>query len=469
MQTSLERELKLQPPEGFVLPPLDGDPLDTRLFTSTYHDTQTRSLARCGITLRRRVEHGLSNWQLKLPREEGRAEIEAPGAPAGPPPELRRLLAAHLRHGDLEPVATLRTRRSGVRVGGTSHPVADVTVDAVDVLDGMKSLGGFVELEIELVDGELDDLEKLGRILRKAGAKRSDGRAKVMRVLRVPDDEPPGSGATTLERIRHLLEAQLRELLRNDPGLRLGDEPEDLHRFRVATRRTRAIVRATRQLLDDTLAPLAAELKWLAGVLGPVRDYDVLLASLRRQVRALGPDEGAGEAIVAVLEDERAGLYDELLAALEDDRYFALLDTFEAQVASLPDLDSPGLQPLAAKQLRKLARAARRLPAEPRDEELHELRIRAKRARYSAELAAVGGTSSKLSRYIDELKTLQDVVGEHQDAVVAEAHVRRVGTGANSLAAGRLIERESEIRRERRRAYPAAVDAVVDSGRKALR
>jgi len=449
VQTSLERELKLQPPEGFVLPPLDGDPLDTRLFTSTYHDTQTRSLARCGITLRRRVEHGLSNWQLKLPREEGRAEIEAPGAPAGPPPELRRLLAAHLRHGDLEPVATLRTRRSGVRVGGTSHPVADVTVDAVDVLDGMKSLGGFVELEIELVDGELDDLEKLGRILRKAGAKRSDGRAKVMRVLRVPDDEPPGSGATTLERIRHLLEAQLRELLRNDPGLRLGDEPEDLHRFRVATRRTRAIVRATHQLLDDALAPLAAELKWLAGV--------------------LGPDEGAGEAIVAVLEDERAGLYDELLAALEDDRYFALLDTFEAQVASLPDLDSPGLQPLAAKQLRKLARAARRLPAEPRDEELHELRIRAKRARYSAELAAVGGTSSKLSRYIDELKTLQDVVGEHQDAVVAEAHVRRVGTGANSLAAGRLIERESEIRRERRRAYPAAVDAVVDSGRKALR
>ena len=41
-------------------------------------------LARGGITLRRRVENGLSRWQLKLPRDEGRDELEAPGGPAGP-------------------------------------------------------------------------------------------------------------------------------------------------------------------------------------------------------------------------------------------------------------------------------------------------------------------------------------------------------------------------------------------------
>src|SRR5262249_59794145 len=105
----------------------------------------------------------------KRRRDGGRAEIAAPGSPAGPPPELRALLVAHLRHGGLEPVATLRTRRSGVRVGGVGHPLADVTVDAVDVLDGMKPVGGFVEVEVELVDGECSDLEKLGRILRKAG------------------------------------------------------------------------------------------------------------------------------------------------------------------------------------------------------------------------------------------------------------------------------------------------------------
>src|SRR5438094_9499798 len=102
MRETLERELKLEPDGGFAMPDLPGRPLEPRLFTSTYYDTPPRSLARGGITLRRRVENGLSRWQLKLPREEGRDEIEAAGGPAGPPADLRGLLRAHLRHGKLE-------------------------------------------------------------------------------------------------------------------------------------------------------------------------------------------------------------------------------------------------------------------------------------------------------------------------------------------------------------------------------
>src|SRR5207244_2286504 len=113
---------------------------------------------------------------------------------------------------DLEQVATLRTRRTGVRVGGIDRPVADVTLDSVDILDGHKSLGAFVEVEIELVDGEPADLEELGRTLRKAGAKRSDGRAKVMRVLHVTDAEPLGAKAPIVEQVRYILAAQLLEL-----------------------------------------------------------------------------------------------------------------------------------------------------------------------------------------------------------------------------------------------------------------
>jgi CHAD domain-containing protein/adenylate cyclase class IV len=464
----VERELKLEPPADFVLPPLDGRPLDTRLFTSTYHDTPTRSLARAGITLRRRVENGLSTWQLKLPREEGRAEIAAPGSPAGPPPAMRALLQAHLRHGELEQVATLRTRRSGVRVGDTTHPVADVTIDAVDILDGLKSLGRFVELEIELVEGEPADLERLGRILRKAGAKRSDGRAKVMRVLEITDTSPLPARATTLEQLRYLLAEQLRELERHDPGVRLGDDPEDLHQFRVATRRTRALVRATRPLLGEALVPLATELKWLAGKLGPVRDFDVLLERLRGEASTLGTEAPAANAIVAALEDEREALHDSMLEALADDRYFRLLNLFADTIASLPELDAPSVRPLAAAQLRKLEKASRKLDADPADDDLHALRIHAKRARYAAELVTVGGHEKQLARYLYSLKVLQDVIGEHQDAVVAEAQLRRVADASTALAAGRLIERESERRRARRRAYPDALALALGRGRKAL-
>jgi CHAD domain-containing protein len=469
VHTFVERELKLESPADFVMPPLEGEPLEGRLFTSTYHDTPSRSLGRAGITLRRRVENGLSSWQLKLPREDGRAEISAPGGPAGPPEELRALLVAHLRHGGLEEVATLRTRRTGVRVGSSERPVADVTLDSVDILDGHKALGGFVELEIELVDGEPADLEQLGRTLRKAGAKRSDGRAKVMRVLKVVEAKPLGAKAAALEQVRYLLAAQLRELERHDPGVRLHDDIEDLHSFRVATRRSRAIIRATRPLVRDALSPLGEELKWLAGVLGPARDLDVLLERLRAGARTLGADEPGAELIIATLEEERERLHDAVLFALADERYFRLLDTFAVSIASLPDLDAPGdLRPLAAAELRKLAKAAGKLGDEPADDELHAVRIRAKRARYAAELAGVGHGSKALSRYLTAVKALQDVIGEHQDAVVAEAKLRGIARAGTAIAAGRLIERERDRRQERRQSYPDALARALRQGKKAL-
>src|SRR3954451_23444891 len=112
MRSTVERELKLDLDPEFALPALPGDSLPSRVFTSTYHDTPTRSLGRAGITLRRRVENGKSLWQLKLPRESGsgglaRTELEELGAPAGPPDDFARLLVGHARHGAVKPVATM--------------------------------------------------------------------------------------------------------------------------------------------------------------------------------------------------------------------------------------------------------------------------------------------------------------------------------------------------------------------------
>lgn len=470
MRSFVERELKLDLEEGFTLPDLGGEPLESRLFTSTYHDTPGRSLARAGITLRRRVENGLSRWQLKLPRGGmARAELEAPGGPVGPPPALAVLLAAHVRHERLAPVATLRTRRAGVRVADNGRTLADVTLDSVAVLDAGRSAGAFAEIEIELVDGDDDDLERLGRALRSAGARTSDGLPKLMRVLPPPPRLEAGKDATAVELLRVLLADQLRELFRHDPGVRLGDDPEDVHRFRVATRRTRALIRATRPLLGERLSTLADELKWLAGLLGPVRDRDVLIGRLRDETRKLDIDRAAGEMLVAQLEDERERLRDSLLDALHSERYFELLDAFELAVESLAEVTSEQKErEIARGELHELRRAAKQLAPAPADDELHALRITAKRARYGAELVAAGRSSKQLRGYLEALKELQDVVGEHQDAVVAEATLRKLARARTAIAAGRLIECERQRRAEQRRLYPAALRSVLELGSKVL-
>ncbi|HEV2592479.1 MAG TPA: CYTH and CHAD domain-containing protein [Gaiellaceae bacterium] len=452
MEMALERELKLDADAAFELPPDLGEPLESRLFTSTYYDTPIRSLLRSGITLRRRVERGLSHWQLKLPRDDGREELEAAGGPAGPPDDLRRLLTAHLRHGALGPVATLRTRRAGYRVADHGRPVADVTLDAVDVLEGQRQAGAFRELEVELVDGGDHDLDRLGKILRRAGARRSDGRSKLMRVLPLEDGPADPYG----------LRAQLQQLERHDPGVRLGDDAEDLHRFRVATRRTRAIVRATRPLLGDLLTPLSGDLAWLAGVLGPVRDLDVLIDRLRVEVAALDADASAGDELVATLEEQRARHRDVLLEALDSQRYVELLARFERDIEGV---EAGGdVVALAAKAFKRLRRDARALGKDPDDESVHVLRKTAKKARYAAELV----DDRKVARYVAALKELQDVVGVHQDAVVAEGQLREIARARTAVAAGRLIASERARRRDAREALKPALDAALARGEKAF-
>lgn len=465
MKSSLERELKLEPPVDFELPQLEGRRLGTRLFTSTYYDTPTRSLARAGITLRRRLENGVSRWQLKLPRaENARTEIEALGGPSIPPNELLTLLKLHLRHTKLEPVATLRTRRAGVRVGTGGQAVADVTLDAVDVLDGSSVTDRFSELEVELIDGDESDLKRLGRELRQAGAQRSDGKAKVMRVLQLDTEAEPKRSASPAKRTRYLLGEQLRALESYDPGVRLDVDPEDLHQFRVATRRARAVIRATKTLFGDQLEPLAVELKWLAGALGPVRDLDVLIEHLTGELALLGADREEAEPLLDALGQERDAQRQTLAAALDSERYLQLPTLFAEALEPLRGHKARGrLEKLAAAEFRKLEKAARQTPPDATDEQLHALRIRAKRARYAAELA--GG--SRMSAYVEALKRVQDVIGEHQDAVVAAERIRSVASGGHAVAE-RLIEAERTRKLARRAEYPAVLDDARRRGRKAF-
>jgi CHAD domain-containing protein len=126
------------------------------------------------------------------------------------------------------------------------------------------------------------------------------------------------------------------------------------------------------------------------------------------------------------------------------------------------------LSTLAAREFRRLRKTAAKLGPGSSDDDLHRARILGKRARYAAELAEPElGKAGR--RFVARAKAFQDVLGAHQDAIVAEARLRGLladtaGSGA-AFAAGRLVESERARRRDTRKALPRAWRKLERSAR----
>lgn len=267
-------------------------------------------------------------------------------------------------------------------------------------------------------------------------------------------------------------------MLRHDPGTRSGEDPENLHQMRVSVRRMRAVLQAARPLLNREWADgLRAELGWLGRALGPVRDLDVLLMRLRGEAALFGAAEQAdAERLLGSLEAERTRARSDMLDALASERYTVLVDRLtEAAAQPVPVRDRKrevSLVSLVRKEFDRLSCEVARAGDEPADEVLHELRILGKRLRYTAELAepALGPPVHEL---LGKTVAMQDVLGEHQDACVAQQRVTALlaglpGDTAVAFVAGRLFEREEVRRIETRAAWPPAWADVRLAGETAL-
>jgi CHAD domain-containing protein len=489
----LEREVKLGAWPGFQLPPLDDLPDGLRARTrrarrleATYYDTPDARLARAGVSLRHRTGDG-TGWTLKLPDGDGpsgngvlrRRELTFPGDGRAVPADVERLLVSWVRTSSLVPVARLATVRRAVALVDEEGEVrAEVVDDEVSVLHGRRVANRFREVEAEVAPEAPEDLlPELVARLRAAGAGPPDPTSKVRRALGPLATGPPelapvelGPDPTGGEVVRAALTSSVLRLLDHDLGVRLGEAPEDVHQARVATRRLRSDLRTYGELLEPGWAEeLRAELSGLADALGAVRDADVLLDRLRERLAQLREeDRPAGGHLVAALERERAGHRRALLERLDDNAYRALLDRL-VEGARAPQVSARAAEPaatvlpeLASRPWRKLKAAAQRVEPGGPDEQLHQVRIRAKRARYAAEVAvlAVGRPASRFAKAAGEL---QDVLGRLQDAAVTEAWLRSAAEGARRpvvLVAGQLVCMERSEAEQARSAWREAWDGV---------
>jgi CHAD domain-containing protein len=267
------------------------------------------------------------------------------------------------------------------------------------------------------------------------------------------------------------LQAQVEAVRASAAGARTGRDPEHLHQMRVAVRRLRAVLRASRPLFDpEWVKDLRRELRWLGTALGEARDLDVIRAYLRSDIAALaGAERKAGRRLLRRLDTDRAKAGKTLRRVLDGRRYARLLSGLTTSLAA-PRAASTAVSLLgnAAAEFKKLRRAVGALPGHPSAEELHEIRIKVKRARYAAELvrAAAG---ERGERFIDQAKKAQDILGEHQDAVLLQEYLHEAidRREAAPTLEQLLLERQRKRRKKSRVAFFEEWPKLERRGRKA--
>ena len=242
--------------------------------------------------------------------------------------------------------------------------------------------------------------------------------------------------------------AEQRDALRAaEAAVRVG-EPQGLHDLRVAMRRIRSALATFRPILDRSVTePLRDDLKWASGRLGEARDADVATDHtdhLIADADLAGLEEEAVSGLRARLRIDAAAAADVVDETLDSPRYAATSFLLDELVSH------PPLNEKAERKARKVARkrvgrevrrveervAWARLPVDASDPEaphdpdehvtrLHSVRKAAKRLRYAAETARPV-TGKRIRRIGKQAKRVQSVLGDHHDAVITRAALRRL-------------------------------------------
>jgi CHAD domain-containing protein len=507
------------------LGPLAGedDPPREVTMEDRYIDTAAGALTQAGYAARLR---GLADGTVvsikSLARVEAvggasqRDELEGPAharrAPAKwPPSDARDLLLEHTAAAPLQELVTVRQQRRR-RLFASPDSTVELSLDAVEVVADGNVVERFTELEAELVKGDASVLSVVAAVLdgtsgiRRATSSKLEAALAALDGARPPIVEPDdgnlpqavveavvdavkssdGPGLSVgktpsvvaedhvAEAARKVLRFHLARMLDYEAGTRTGEDAEDLHKMRVATRRQRAAWR----VFGSAFRPRRTKryrdgLREVAARLGAVRDLDVQLeaADLYRADLPVA-EQRAMEPLLGAWRSHRDVARSLLIRELDSDGYRRWLDDYRdfVRTEGAAVLPVGPVQPhrirdttasriwAAYEQLRGYETVLRWADVET----LHDLRIAAKWLRYSLEFTreALGPEAETL---IARVTALQDHLGLMNDADVTASMARtflveNAGdlSSLESAAIGRyLVDREREVARLRRTMGPS--------------
>ena len=383
-----------------------------------------------------------------------RVEVEGPAAehldPDVWPSSAARELINEVRDGArLRTLFTINQRREKKTLALDDGPV-QVALDRVAIFRGARPLASFSVLEVEAGNGSGATLTRLAGLIEATGfvvpeprSKEEIARHYVAQAAKDPTHRlpavPKSPGIKADDSLgtagRKVLRLHLARMLHFEAGTRSGEDIEDLHKMRVATRRMRGAWR----VFDGAYRPkvqrrYVKELRSIARALGEVRDIDVLLEDLDSYIVGLPtPGREAVEPLRSAWRRQREVARKRLIARLDSKGYREFVDDY------LDFTESPGaaeiLTPLGQPSLVRDTAGSRILSAYEHVRAyqtiitwadvptLHALRIEAKRLRYTMEYFSevLPVTSRKLIAQVTEL---QDHLGLMNDADVAATATR---------------------------------------------
>jgi CHAD domain-containing protein len=412
-----------------------------------YYDTKEQILNQIGVSIRRRIEGKKETVEIKFePKEQ--AEF------------FKRTEWVLYRGGlkenlDTDTIKDKIFSAFGLKLEKTLIPIIELTAfkekyllkhnltvcelsfDTVNAATAIRRKGGktpfvFSEAELELKKGALPVFNEIGKRIEKSLNLKIISISKKHRALRHFNSDsafipPPSlsqndpSYQTAIKTCVYYFECALLQ----EKGARLDIDPEYIHDFRVNLRRLRTVISDFKDAISryDYLK-IQKELRWITSFLGEVRDIDVYAVNFHS---LLPPDTDTSiiKRINSVLEKIKKERLQTLITYFESPRYKQNLPIlkryFYGDMIKKQDSTPSALfaRKLIRKKLKSVIKNCRNILKrweKIRDEEIHALRIRIKKLRYTADytMSLIDITAKA---FINELKTLQDIIGGYVDTI----------------------------------------------------
>ena len=398
--------------------------------------------------------HQRGEWESRVAGPQ--PELAALIAMVGPGSAWAKLLSAQALAQRLVPIFTTRVRRTTWLLRLPQGDEIELALDQ-GTLRHDAAQEPISEIELELKSGDPARLFDFALALLKAVPLRIGNLSKAGRGYALYAPQPPAvvealpielaPGLTVEQGFQAIAGNCLAQLQGNEVGVAQGTDPESVHQMRVGLRRLRSAL----GLFGD-VAPCPAELQqelvWLASELGAARDWEVLAGQTLPALAATGDAApwGPRQPAATGVGPPKPQHAPPARGAGGEARLLLCLGGWLQGARWRETLAAPGQKalaaPLAAFAMQALAR--RHATLKKRGKRLHDgtpqarhrVRIAAKNLRYAAEFFQSLYSAKRLRPYVAALTGLQGVLGQLNDASVADALLRQLAQAHPELAPG---------------------------------